>query len=519
MPVNIHPQSNYKLPSPTIGSAFVQELTPEFTRVLTPLQVARCWSNLPHLLLLESSMRHPQLGRYSFVMADPVDWFQPGPDQASTTFAWLDQTLEKFPLQPHDDLPPFQGGVAGLFEYEFNAAIENVNPPGEPLPRPPVSLGVYDVVVAWDHHADRCWLISTGYPQTEPAKRETLAMERAQRFLSPLQTSSRTGSEVALESTRAESSFDLAARNHPFPCPELPGWSSNFDRQMYLQVVEQALGLIHAGDIFQVNIAQQLSHPAVANPLALYQSMRQCNPSTFAACFDLGDRQVISASPERLVSVRNGSVETRPIKGTRRRTRHPEVDIDVAQQLLASEKDRAENIMIVDLMRNDLSKICSPDSVQVSQLVKLESYASVLHLVSAVKGQLLSGTKPSQLLKAVFPGGSITGAPKVRAMEIIAELETLSRGPYCGSLGYFGFTGDNDLNILIRTVTAVDGQWVVPVGGGIVADSDPASEYNETWTKAHSILKAIADCVAETGISTESQPVRQPGSEIAEGVQ
>lgn len=225
--------------------------------------------------------------------------------------------------------------------------------------------------------------------------------------------------------------------------------------------------------------------------MKLYRWLRECNPATFSCYFDTGHTQVISASPERLVSVRDQIIETRPIKGTRRRTKHPEVDIDVGQQLLASEKDRAENVMIVDLMRNDLSRICEDDTVRVTQFVELESYASVLHLVSAVEGHLRPELPTSELLKAVFPGGSISGAPKVRAMEIIAELESRNRGPYCGSLGYFGFNRNIDLNILIRTIHAADGHWTLPVGGGIVADSVPIHEYEETWTKAHGMLNAI----------------------------
>ena len=225
--------------------------------------------------------------------------------------------------------------------------------------------------------------------------------------------------------------------------------------------------------------------------MELYQRLRDCNPATFSCYFDTGLTQVISASPERLVSVRDQVIETRPIKGTRRRTRHPEVDIDVGQQLLTSEKDRAENVMIVDLMRNDLSRVCHDDTVRVTQFVELESYASVLHLVSAVEGHLRSDLPTSELLKAIFPGGSISGAPKVRALEIIAELETQNRGAYCGSLGYFGFNGNVDLNILIRTISAEGSYWTLPVGGGIVADSIPIHEYEETWTKAHGMLNAI----------------------------
>jgi len=205
--------------------------------------------------------------------------------------------------------------------------------------------------------------------------------------------------------------------------------------------------------------------------------------------------EIISASPERFVSIVDDRIETRPIKGTRKRTGRPMVDITVREQLKSSEKDLAENTMIVDLMRNDLSKICTDDSVKVTQFCEIEDYESVMHLVSAVEGKLSDKAKRagrvSGLLKAVFPGGSITGAPKVRAMEIIAELEPTARGAYCGSIGYFGFDGNVDLNILIRTITAGNGWWQIPVGGGIVSQSQPEKEYKETMTKAAGMLRAV----------------------------
>lgn len=426
-------------------------------------------------------MQHPGLGRYSFLMADPVEWFQPHGDRVSETFAWLDSRLGQFPVERLPDLPPFQGGIAGLFDYEFNAAIETL--PASTENRSPIALGIYDVVIAWDHTRNQVWLISTGY-SSDDSGHPRVTQQRADRFRKLLESGPETDPVPFVET---------ATPVHGTPCPEHPSLVSNFDESTYLQTIEKALEYIRAGDIFQVNIAQQLMHPATVPAFELYQRLCQCNPSTFAAFFDVGQRQVISASPERLISIDGGRVETRPIKGTRRRTRHPEVDIHVAQQLLTSDKDRAENVMIVDLMRNDLSRICTDESVIVSQFVELESYASVLHLVSAVQGTLRDGITPSDVIRAIFPGGSITGAPKVRAMEIIAELEPTARGPYCGSLGYFGFNGNIDLNILIRTITAEDGLWKIPVGGGIVADSEPAREYEETWTKAYGMLKAVLD--------------------------
>ena len=460
-----------------------------------PFQAAEYFAHLPHMLLMESSMRHSKLGRYSFLMADPVEWFKPLTKNLSATFSWLDSRIEEFPARPIPDLPPFQGGVAGLFGYELNSAIEAI--PGDPYKESssPVALGVYDVVLAWDHERDVAWMIASGYPETSQSKREMRAKERARYFCDLL-----CGKPIGRTSgpSIARNADEPRHQRTPgFPCSGHVHLTSNFQHASFIETIQKALAYIHAGDVFQVNIAQQLNWPASADSLELYKRLRVCNPSTFSAFFDTGPSQVISASPERLVSVQNGRVESRPIKGTRRRTLHPEVDIDVAQQLLTSEKDRAENVMIVDLIRNDLSRICNDDSVRVTQFVELESYASVLHLVSAIEGVIRKDVTASQLLRAVFPGGSVTGAPKVRAMEIISELEPSPRGPYCGSIGYFGFDGNIDLNILIRTITAENGSWNFPVGGGIVADSDPQAEFEETWTKASGMLAAVSDFVPE----------------------
>jgi para-aminobenzoate synthetase component 1 len=275
------------------------------------------------------------------------------------------------------------------------------------------------------------------------------------------------------------------------PLPLLPGLLSNFTREQYLAAVRRAVEYVHAGDCFQVNVSQRLLHPAALAPLELYRRLRECNPAPFAGYLDLGDFAVASASPERFVRVANGEVETRPIKGTRPRGATPEEDRARAEELLRSAKDRAENVMIVDLLRNDLGRVCAYGSVRVAAVCRLESYRHVHHLVSAVRGRLRPGLGPVDLLRASFPGGSVTGAPKVRAMQIIAELEPTARGPYCGCLGYVGFDGSADTNILIRTFTVGRGWVQFPVGGGVVADSAPEEEYEETLHKAEGLLRAL----------------------------
>jgi para-aminobenzoate synthetase component 1 len=273
--------------------------------------------------------------------------------------------------------------------------------------------------------------------------------------------------------------------------PGLPGLTSNFNRDGYLETIRRAVEYVHAGDCFQVNVAQRLLYPANLAPLELYGRLRTRNPAPFAGYFDLGDFVLASASPERFLWVQDGAIETRPIKGTRPRGASPAEDQVRRDELRASAKDRAENVMIVDLLRNDLGRVCRYGSVQVEALCRVETYRTVHHLVSEVRGRLRPGLGPLDLLRAAFPGGSVTGAPKVRALEIIAELEPTARGPYCGCLGYLGFDGSLDTNILIRTFTAGRGWVQFPVGGGIVADSIPEREYEETWHKAEGLLRAL----------------------------
>jgi para-aminobenzoate synthetase component 1 len=268
-------------------------------------------------------------------------------------------------------------------------------------------------------------------------------------------------------------------------------------RGQFLESLERARRYLRAGDIFQVNLAQHLLAPLRYSPTEFYARARRYNAAPFAGYLDLGNHQLVSVSPERLVRVRGLHVETRPIKGTRRLTGDQAADAVSGQQLRSSPKDCAENVMIVDLLRNDLSRVCSPASLRVERLCGLEAYRHVQHLVSVVTGDLAPGRSAWDLLPAVFPGGSISGAPKVRALEIINELEPLARGAYCGSLGYIGFPDSNghasaDWNILIRTATLCGNGCQIPVGGGIVLDSDPVAEYRETLDKARGLLLAAA---------------------------
>ncbi|HEV3342501.1 MAG TPA: anthranilate synthase component I family protein [Pirellulales bacterium] len=440
---------------------------------------------LPHCLWFDSARRHPTLGRYSFLMAQPFDYLElpvEGPDALTT----LAERLAPYNSPSVSDLPPFQGGAAGLISYDLGRQLERLPAPTvDEFQVPALAFGLYDVVLAWDHEQRRAWILSHGWPERGEAR-----LRRARARLDEFR------SHLAGEPKRACSGVDGLAIPRESLAPqfavgEVPGLTSTFSREGYLNAIGRAIDYIVAGDIFQVNLAQRLIFPARDHASELYLRLRERNAATFAGYFDFGRFQVASASPERFLCVRAGQVEARPIKGTRQRTRWPEADLFAGGELLSSEKDRAENVMIVDLLRNDLSRVCRAESVLVTQLCELETYEYVQHLVSAVCGTLRNDRRPLDLLRAALPGGSITGAPKVRAMQIIAELEPTARGAYCGSLAYLGFNGSLDASILIRTVTAGRGWWQFPVGGGIVAQSVPALEYDETWHKAEGLLRSL----------------------------
>ncbi len=475
----------------------------EFSPTLDPQECFIALSQLPHCVFFDSALRDPTLGRYSFLAADPFEYIEL-PAEGSDALSPVAAAVEPYSVETVTGLPPFQGGAAGLFSYDLGRQLERLPVPAHDEFRvPALAVGLYDVVIAWDHVADRAWIVSHGWPEREPAARRRRAEERMEYFRSRIRQNSGKHAvgrarSLATSATKAVATAGGDSRTlrieelaPQFDVPGPTGLTSSFSEPQYLGAVARAIEYIHAGDVFQVNLAQRLLFPAPTIPSSLYLRLRQRNPAPFAGYFDLGDFQIVSASPERFLQVRGGEVETRPIKGTRRRSRWPEADLFAGSELRESEKDRAENVMIVDLLRNDLSRVCEPESVRVTQLCGLETYEYVHHLVSDVRGRLRPGATALDLLRAAFPGGSVTGAPKVRAMEIIAELEPTARGPYCGSLGYIGFDGTLDTNILIRTFTAGRGWLQFPVGGGIVAQSDPRREYEETWHKAEGMLRAL----------------------------
>ncbi len=363
------------------------------------------------------------------------------------------------------------------------------------LPVPIFGLGEYPWCISFDHADNRAWLISRGRTglrgrEVKALLKKRLPFSREAKSSEPSTVGIRQNStRHAHEHRNALRSEDSASRLNRYSIA--PNVFSNFTQDEYLAAVRRVIEYIHAGDVFQVNLSQRLLAPLTEHPLDLYGRLREVCPSPYGCYFDMGDFQVLSASPEQFLKVSDGEVITRPIKGTRPRGKTPDEDAAQLRDLTTNPKDRAENVMIVDLLRNDLGRVCEYGSVRVPKVCEVETYNYVHHLVSEVRGKLRAGLTPFDLLKASFPGGSVTGAPKVRAMEIIAELEPTARGPYCGSLGYIGFDGSMDTNILIRTFTAGRGWVQFPVGGGIVADSDPAREYEETLHKAAGMLRAL----------------------------
>ncbi|SCW36221.1 aminodeoxychorismate synthase component I [Ancylobacter rudongensis] len=444
---------------------------------------------VPGLTFLDSAMRHPVLGRWSYLMAEPFGRFRveagvPRWNGERETGAPLEALRARLKTYAQPRLPgeaAFQAGAAGYVAYEAGRLFDRF-PTMQPEPGegPEVDLGFYDLVLAFDVVAERAFVISTGWPESDPARRARRARERL-----------------------AEASARLALPEAPLGPPVLAqGWRSNFDAAGYRRAVGRVIDYIRAGDIFQANFTQCFAtETGAVDPFALYDQLRRANPATFAALIVNEDRIIASSSPERFVKLDGAEVETRPIKGTVPRSVEPTLDAFRGRALTTSEKDRAENVMIVDLLRNDLSRVCRPGTVKVPRLCGLETYANVHHLVSVVTGTLAEGSDGLDLIAASFPGGSITGAPKIRAMEIIRELEGRPRGVYCGSIGYIGFDGTMDFNIAIRTVTVEGGQdnatagggstLSFGVGGGITTLSDPAAEHAESLTKAERLFRAF----------------------------
>lgn len=435
----------------------------------------------PWPIFLDSGWPASQAGRFDIIAADPFVTFncqglETRVCKRHAIFSSLENpfTLLQSELRrcsnnkPPLSFPglPLTGGALGYFSYDLVRRLEKLPTMALDLEHmPEMAIGLYDWVIVIDHHQQRCLLVGQGYDSRTWERWENLKyhLSRVRRLPS-------------------QPEFRLSGRIE-----------SNMDREDYRQAFARIQHYIHEGDCYQVNLAQRFGVLAQGDPWPLYRRLRSLNAAPFSAYFAFPEGVVLSTSPERFLQVNGGRVETRPIKGTRPRDPDPAADRRLALELQNSSKDRAENVMIVDLLRNDLGRVCIPGSIHVPGLCALESFATVHHLVSTVRGRLAPGRDSIDLLQACFPGGSVTGAPKVRAMEIIEELEPHRRGIYCGSLGYIGFDGNMDTNIAIRTLVYNRNYLRFWAGGGIVADSVEAIEYQESLDKAAAILQTLSE--------------------------
>ena len=459
---------------------------------IDPVKVFQRFQDREWPCFLDSSRIQNELGIFSFIVFDPFLKITSkngnitinGEKLIGNPFLLLQEKLFFYKAASIPNLPPFQGGALGYFSYDLLHHLEKVpHHVKDEMMFPDMSVGFYDAVIALNHLSQRAWIISQGFPEMEEDKRLVRANERCFWIVEQLEgLNSPPASQAA--------PFFQGGRREQGMRREI---YSNFNESTYCRMVQKVIDYIHAGDIFQANVSQcfKAEMPDGILPWGIYEKLRIQNPAPFSAFLQYDDTTIASASPERFLKLQNSKVETRPIKGTRPRSSNPEEDEYLAQMLKTSEKDHAENTMIVDLLRNDLSKVCCDYTVLVKQLCGLETYATVHHLVSCVEGELKTEYDAVDLLTAAFPGGSITGAPKVRAMEIIAELEPAARGPYCGSIGYIGFDGNMDTSITIRTFVIKNNCITFQAGGGIVADSNPADEYQETLIKAAALIKIL----------------------------
>ena len=437
-----------------------------------------------HPFLLESSLFDlPGKGRYTFMGSRPFLTVSAKQDRVkisegakvqtfrSDPFSVLKEILTALRVERPDSDIPFPGGAVGYLAYDLCHFIERLPSTAEDdLQIPDLYLGFYNRILAYDHRENRWFLCLVGTGR-EPFSDARDAL---------LRDLERLG-------------FSHGESAGPRVWGASPGLVSNFQHREYLDAVRRIIRYIQEGDVYQVNLSQRFSSPLRCAPFALYRRLRERNPSYLGGYLGFPELTIVSSSPERFLKLNGPSVETCPIKGTRRRGKTPEEDEALRKELAESGKDRAELNMIVDLERNDLGRVCRFGSVNVREHAVLETHPTVFHLVSTIEGILRAGLDVVDLLRATFPGGSITGAPKIRSMEIIDELEPHTRAVYTGSIGYISLDGRADLNIAIRTIVTKDNTAYFHVGGGIVADSDPEMEYEETLVKGRALKEVIEE--------------------------
>ena len=464
-------------------------LIEELDTNLSPVALFELFRDEPFCFFLDSSMDKEKLGRYSFIGSRPFLVFSSRGNNITLTqngqttvmqgnpFDILGKYLGIYKLELKDTPVPLCGGTVGYFSYDLYHFIEQLPKTTiDDLHLPESYFGFYDLVLTFDNLAKKTYLVSTGFPELGDIERIKRARERID-DLKRKPSNFRDKIVVSESVTTAITNVKL---------------KGNFTHKNYLQAVEKARKYSIDGDIFEVNISQRFDTEISVTPYELYSRLRNINPAPFGAYLDFGEVAIASTSPERFLRVRGDVVETRPIKGTRYRGNTQAEDCAQARELLSSAKDHAENMMIVDLERNDLGRVCRYGTVKVTELAILEKYPTVFHLTSPVVGRLQQSKDRIDLLKTSFPGGSITRAPKIRAMEIIDELEPTRRSVYTGSIGYLGFDGSMDLNIVIRTFLVKGNRAYFQIGGAVVYDSDAESEYQETLDKVKALIDSLA---------------------------
>lgn len=442
-------------------------------------------SQRPHPFFLDGQCGSNSMGRWSFVGSDPflilcskdgastLAWPRAGriENSSDAPFELLRRLLKEYKTTESGPFPLASGGAVGYLSYDLFRGLEGVKTSGkvlDDLNMPDIHMAFYDAAAAFDHIGNKSYL----------------AVDERGGLASDLKKFWLTG---RLDLSPAESSAAL----HSFESVDAGAIKANFTRREYREAILKVKEYIAAGDVYQVNLSQRFSLPFFSDPIDFYMRLRRTSPAPFGACLLLDDLAILSNSPERYLLIDENHIETKPIKGTRPRGRTLEEDRALMEDLRQSPKDSAEHVMIVDLERNDLGRVCAYGSVAVPELQKIESYANVHHMVSRVAGRVYPSKDVVDCITNSFPGGSITGAPKLRAIEVIEEIEPTARGVYCGSIGYIDFSGRVDLNIAIRTAVFKNNKLYFQVGGGIVTDSDPEAEYEETLTKAQSFMKVI----------------------------
>lgn len=491
----------------------MRPLLEEISTSHTPESFAEHLRGVPGLVLLRSALFDSPRARYSFLAARPFLTFRSFGSRCELCSAertdlqfgnpWhlLDSLMSRYELLDELDLPFPLGGCFGYWGYDLKNFVEPrlTRRALNDLELPDCCVGFYDSLVVFDHHLRKTWLVSTGL-SADGSRSERRANEQVESWRKHF-CAEQLRSSMLRAHADADGRITVADDGLTI--------SSNLTREEFLSRVAQAKAYIRAGDIYQVNLSHRLRAPFSLSGWRLFQALSSVSPAPFSAYFDCDDFQMVSSSPELFLRLSGSHIETRPIKGTRPRSPDPMRDAQLTYELQTSSKELAELVMITDLLRNDLGKVCEYGSIQVPELVRLERFPQVQHLVSTVEGRLRSDVTHFGAFASCFPGGSITGAPKIRAMEIIDELEPIARGPYTGSLGYLGFNRESQLSIAIRTAVCKGGAAYFHVGAGIVADSSAEAEYEETLAKGRGFYEALklysgilsADFINEEGMS------------------